>query len=116
MEFIVEALFQLLYECVFQVFGDALVEMGLRSFDAAKREGFRKHPIFSGLAFAVLGALAGAILSLFLPERLVSGNPFPGISLVLSPICNGAVMEVYGRWRENRGVERTAMTTFWGGA
>jgi hypothetical protein len=38
------------------------------------------------------------------------------MSLVLSPIVTGLLMEAYGRWRTSRGGYPSFVATFWGGA
>ena len=50
------------------------------------------------------------------PYRVVASGPYPGISLVVSPLVNGLLADALGRWRENRDRPRTYLSTFWGGA
>ena len=40
----------------------------------------------------------------------------PGTSLVLSPLICGLVMKALGDWRQEKGMKRTDIATFWGGA
>ena len=62
-----------------------------------------------------MGALAGWITCLAWPGRLLHLYPLKGVSLLISPLINGLLMELYGRWREDRGESRTYISTFWGG-
>ena len=63
-----------------------------------------------------LGALAGALICLVWPARILRPGPVRGVSLVFSPIVTGALMEGYGRWRAEKGRSRSSIATFWGGA
>lgn len=70
----------------------------------------------AGIGIAALGGVAGVITSLLLPSRIIQNNPVPGVSLLLSPVVTGLLMEAYGRWRTHRGGQPSYVATFWGGA
>jgi len=40
-------------------------------------------------------------------RRIVQRGPIPGLSLIVSPIVTGLVMERWGEWRESRGNQRS---------
>ena len=72
--------------------------------------------MFAGTGIAVLGGLAGLITSFLLPARILEPGPVQGASLFLSPLIAGLLMDRYGQWREGRGLARSYVSTFWGGA
>jgi hypothetical protein len=115
-EFIAEVLLSVLWEGLLQLVGEVLVELGWRTAGEPFRQRGRAHPVVAGLGLLLMGAAMGFLLSLAFPTRLISGTRVPGISLVLSPILAGLVMDRYGHWRESRGVEPSYSATFWGGA
>jgi hypothetical protein len=63
-----------------------------------------------------MGGLAGALTSLLWPTLILRPSPIPGISLLVSPLVSGLLMDRYGEWRERDGVQRSHLATFWGGA
>src|SRR2546425_679999 len=76
----------------------------------------RGRPIVAGVGVVLLGGLAGVLTSLIWPARIVRPGPLPGASLFVSPVITGVVMDRYGQWREDHGVARSYVATFWGGA
>ena len=102
-------------EIILQGVGELLFELGIRSLREPFREQRRSHPLLSLLGLVLMGALAGWITCLAWPGRLLDPPPLKGLSLLISPLINGLLMELYGRWREGRGEARTYISTFWGG-
>ena len=107
-------LVNLLWQILWQVCGDILVTLGRLLVRTAPREP-GTNPLLAALVLFTLGGLGGATVSAFFPEPFFNSRPMPGISLVLSPLVNGALMESYGRWRERHGKDRTSLSTYWGG-
>jgi hypothetical protein len=70
----------------------------------------------AGVGYVILGAAAGLLTLVVLPERILPPPRMPGLSLILAPVATGAVMHAYGRWRRARGSDPTHLATFWGGA
>jgi hypothetical protein len=95
---------------------DVLIELGQRGVGRSLRWSRRAHPAESAVASFLLGALIGGLVSVAWPIRLLSPGPVPGLSLMVTPVLNGLVMEWYGGWRERQGRERFFLATFWGGA
>ena len=96
--------------------GEVLVEWGARSVGETFRRRSRAHPVLAGIGVIILGALAGLVSSLLLPTRIFGAFPVRGISLFVSPLITGVLMDQYGQWRERRGGQRSFVATFWGGA
>jgi len=72
--------------------------------------------MLAAMGHLLLGALAGAASLAVIPHRLVPSSPLPGLSLVLSPLGNGIVMQAIGRWWDTRPDDRPALFTFTAGA
>ena len=73
-------------------------------------------PIVAAIGHVLLGALAGAASMAVLPHRLVANPPMAGLSLILSPLGNGLVMQAIGRWWDTHPDDRPALFTFRAGA
>jgi hypothetical protein len=114
-----EILFEILIQFVIEVFGQALVEilaeLGLESLKAAL-ERPNRSPWLAALGYFFLGGTLGGLSLLVRRERLFLPGPLPGLSLVASPLCVGAIMGAWGRYRRQRGQTTTNLATFGGGA
>ena len=93
-----------------------LLESGYYATKESFRRRTRAHPVVAAIGVVLMGALAGLLSWWILPGRIVQRGPIPGLSLVISPIVSGLVMDRWGDWRESRGAERSFVATFWGGA
>jgi len=105
-----------LWELLLQVLVEIPLELGLSPVFEPLRERNRANPLYAFAGLLLLGALAGLLSSLVWPTRILRPFPVQGVSVLVSPILAGAVMEHYGQWREERGKPRSTMATFWGGA
>jgi hypothetical protein len=112
MEFIFEALAELIYQLVAEI----VFEFGGESVKHLFRGRRSANPVFAAFGLILLGALAGFVSSWIFPRPLSRASRFPGISLILAPICTGVIMNAYGSWRRERGGDPTLLATFWGGA
>lgn len=99
-----------------QLGGELLFDLFYSSADEKFRRRSRAHPVVSGIGLVAVGAAAGFATGLLLPARILQPSPVPGVSLVLSPLLTGVLMEGYGRWRVRRGADHSFVATFWGGA
>ena len=115
-EAILEVLLSAVWEILLQITGELLLELGFHAAGEAFVRRVRAHRLMAAIGIAVLGGVAGVITSLALPSPLIQHRPIPGMSLILSPIVTGAMMEAYGRWRTHRGGHPSYVATFWGGA
>ena len=61
-----------------------------------------------------MGTMAGAISLLVLRRQVFANRVVPGVSLILAPVCTGALMDLLGRWWVRRGNIRMARFTFRG--
>jgi hypothetical protein len=115
-EIVFEIVLSFVWELLLQVAGELLIEAGFHAAGDAFRRRGRAHPIVAGLGIVIMGTLGGVLTSAIWPARVFEAGPLPGISLLLSPLLSGLVMEGIGRWRERRGHTRSYMSTYWGGA
>jgi uncharacterized membrane protein len=98
---VLEILFELLAELLFQIVGEVLVELGLHAIAAP----FRRKPNvwLAMLGYALLGALVGA-LSLWAVPNHLTRDGWPRLAnLLFTPLLAGSVMALLGRWRARRG-------------
>lgn len=114
MEIIFEALLSFVWEVLVQFIGEGLLEMAAHVGSEPFRHEKRRHPGKAAAGLVMLGVIVGSLSVLVLPTRIVGVTGVPGLSLVLSPIANGAVMEAVGRWKQSRGKPRRYLMTWWG--
>jgi hypothetical protein len=105
-----------IWEVLLQIGGEILIEFGFQSIGDSFRQRTRSHPVIAGAGAALMGGLAGVLTSLSWPTRILQPGPFRGVSLLVSPVITGLIMDRYGQWREDRGAGRSFLATFWGGA
>jgi hypothetical protein len=113
---LVEFLLSALWEIVLQLGGELLLEVAFRSIGEPWRSRTEAHPLLAGLGTLICGAAAGLLTSLVWPARMIRYPPIPGLSLFVSPLISGLMMERYGQWLEKRGGSPSFVATFWGGA
>jgi hypothetical protein len=105
-----EPLLQFLGELIFQVGGELLAELGLRSM----RESFRHtpNPVIAAFGYLLLGAIAGGLSLLVLPSLLLASHTGRVVNLVLTPLAAGFVMSRLGAWRRTKDQEVVRITHF----
>jgi hypothetical protein len=113
---VIEFLIELVVELLFQGLGEFLVEALARLIGAPFGRRDRSHPIAAAVALCLFGVALGGVSYLAWPYRLVASGPYPGISLLISPVINGLAAQAIGSWREHHDRPRSYLTTFWGGA
>jgi hypothetical protein len=113
---VVELILTALWEVLLQVVGQVMLELGLGAAGHSFTDRTRAHPAVATAGVILMGATAGVIASLVWPTRILPTAPVRGVSLVVSPIVTGLLMDRYGQWREDRGWARTYVATFYGGA
>ncbi|NCT82734.1 MAG: hypothetical protein GXC94_06295 [Comamonadaceae bacterium] len=96
-----EIVFELLAELLFQVVGEVLVELGLHSIAAPLRK--KPKVWLAVLGYALLGALLGALSLWAFPSHLTREGWPRLANLVVTPLLAGLAMALLGRWRARRG-------------
>ena len=76
----------------------------------------RNHPVAAGAGLLLFGAVLGVVSWWVWPYRIVASGPYPGISLLISPLVNGLLANALGTLADNHDRPRTYLSTFWGGA
>jgi len=97
MEFILE----LLLEFVVQIFGELLVELGLRGLAEPLKAREDRNPFLSLAGYAFFGIIAGGLSLLVFPRSFVRSASMPGINLIITPLLAGLAMSGIG-WLKNR--------------
>ena len=115
-EIIAEIILTAVWEILLQIFAEILIEFGFGAIAKAARERSRSHPIITVVGALLSGGLVGVLTSLIWPTRIFEPGPWPGVSLMLSPVITGLVMRSYGQWAERKRGQRSFLASFWGGA
>jgi len=111
MEFLLELCIEVFGEAILQI----LLEAGLATAqEAAGRE--NRNPALATIGYCLFGAILGGLSIWLLPTRLVGTAPVSGISLVVSPVVMGIVMQLWGGLRRAQGHRTTNLATWYGGA
>jgi hypothetical protein len=113
-----EILFEILLG-IAEILVEALLEFGAAAVSdlimrAVVRAFPKSHPRpgLAALAYAVLGALAGALSLFIIPHPLVRPSKFHGVSVVVSPVVTGVLMAMVGYWVRQRGKKITQIESF----
>jgi hypothetical protein len=103
MELIFEFILQFVLEFVLQIFGELLIEVGLRSLGEpfVKRE--NRNPILAAIGYCLLGLIVGGLSLLVFPQSFIRSERFHGVNLLITPVLAGLVMGAIGRFREGHG-------------
>jgi hypothetical protein len=111
---ILELIFSLFLEFLGEALFELLLEPGLAAAKEARgRENW--DPVLATVGYFVLGGILGGLSVWALPERLLQAGPFPGLSLVFSPLGAGLTMAWWGKFRRARGHATTNLATWYGG-
>ena len=103
MELIAEFLVQFVLEFLLQIFGELLIELGLRSLGEPFVHREQRNPILAAVGYCVLGFIMGGLSLLIFPKSFVRSERFHGINLIITPVLAGLVMGLIGRLRELKG-------------
>ncbi|MFG6467590.1 hypothetical protein [Roseateles sp. BYS87W] len=92
---------ELLLELIFQVCGELLVELGLRSL----AQPFQRQPNVwvAALGYLLLGGLVGAVSVWLFPGHFTREGWPRLLNLVVTPVLAGGAMTLIGLWRARRG-------------
>jgi hypothetical protein len=110
MEFLLEALFQIVGEFLLQILFEAVAELGFHGL----KETFKKsgNPVFSTIGFFVWGLIAGGISLLVFPHSFIGSRKLRLLNLVVTPLLVGEVMRQIGKLRERRGQSLVKLDRF----
>ena len=116
MEIIFEILFEVVFEFILQVFGELLVEVGLRSVSEPFKPRETRNPVLAFIGYAAGGALMGGLSLFVLSRPLFRTGGFHGVSLIVSPLLAGAAMSGVGWLRRRQGKRLLRLDKFAYGA
>jgi hypothetical protein len=110
MEFLLEALFQVVSEILLQVLVEAALELGVHGL----KEPFRKpkSPLFAVIGFFLWGALAGGISVFVFPRSFIKSQTLRLLNLIVTPLATGEIMRLIGKLRERRGQTLVGLDRF----
>lgn len=107
-----EILFELIFEGVFYLLGELIVEVGFRSLGETIASRHERNPILAGIGYAFLGTIVGGVSLLIFPEPFVRSERFHGINLLISPVLAGLGMAGLGWLLERSGRRRLRLDSF----
>src|SRR5688572_5821465 len=96
-------LLELLVYFLLELFGNVSIELILEWFfnrlPAAIRRvlSIENHPLVQAIVWCLIGMAAGGVSLLIYDRHFFPQGRFPGLSLLLSPLVTGAIMEFVGR-------------------
>ncbi len=110
MEFLLEALLQVVGEFLLQVLIEAVAELGFYSLkDTVKKSG---NPLLSTLGFFLWGLLAGGISLLLLPQSFIPNQTLRLLNLAVTPLATAEIMRQIGKLRDRRGQTLVGLDRF----
>ena len=104
--------FELFGEVLLQVIFEVLAEIGFHSLKDPFRDSRPSHPLLAALGYGLLGALAGAVSVVLVPQALVIRPALRIANLILSPIAAGLVMSLLRSFRLRRGQAPVGLDSF----
>jgi hypothetical protein len=104
-----------LLELLVEVLGEALFAMAAAVLEEAISDESQSYRPLAAIGHVLMGGVAGATSLLVLRRQVVQHLVVPGASLIVAPVCTGALLELLGRWWVHRGHVRMVLFTFWGG-
>ena len=115
---ILGSIVEFLLEAFLELIAAAVLDLGSRALLGVFREvaeAVKDNRVLIGIAYALLGTLAGALSLLVLPHFLihrVHPTGFHGISVLISPIVAGSVLSAVGGLLRRLGRKVTPVETF----
>lgn len=104
-----EFLFEVFGEFLFQILLEALAEAGLHALSDPLRK--PPNPWLAALGYLLLGTLVGGVSVLVFPHNMVP-VPWRISNLLVTPVAAGVMMSALGAWRERRGQDRIRIDRF----
>ena len=104
-----EFLFEVFGEFLFQILLEALAEAGLHALSDPLRK--PPNPWLAALGYLLMGTLVGGASVLVFPLNMVP-VPWRITNLLVTPVAAGVMMSALGAWRERRGQDRIRIDRF----
>src|SRR5262249_6663019 len=108
-------LIEALLGLVVEVLGEAVFAIAGAVLEQAITDESQPNRVLAAIGDWLIGVAAGGISLLILRRQMIAPVMIPGASLIIAPLCTGALLEALGRWWVRRGYVRMALFTFWGG-
>lgn len=108
------AILQFIGELLLQLVFEFLAELGLHSLKAVFEE--RPHPALAAIGYILLGAGAGGLSLLIVPQLIIHDTRHRFANLLLTPLAAGAIMAGIGALRRRRDQEPVRIDRFGYGA
>lgn len=109
-----------MFQLVLEVLADAVIELagglGIETLKHAVGRTRRSSPYLAAAGHFLLGLAAGAVSLLVVHRSLVPPGPLPGLSLIVSPLVTGLVMQTIGDMVAHRDGDRPVLFSFRAGA
>lgn len=106
------ALAELILEVLFELAGEAILDLALRAIGEMLGRSEFKNPLVASIGYAILGALTGGLSLLIFPHPLIHPSRVHGISLLIAPVVTGSVMAMIGSILRRQGKKATQIESF----
>lgn len=104
-----EFLFEVLGEFIFQIILEGLAEAGLHVVSNPQSK--PPNPFLAAIGYALFGAMAGGLSLLIFPHNFVPAA-WRITNMLVTPVAAGWMMSALGAWRERRGQDRIRIDRF----
>ena len=101
MEFLLEALFQIVGEFLLQILFESAVELGFSCFQKSRKEPL--HPTIAMCGFLAFGALAGVVSLWPFPNSFIADHNLRLVNLLAMPLAAAGLMALVGRVKQRFG-------------
>ncbi len=102
LEFIFELLFEVFGEFILQVLWEAFAQAGVHLFRKPTDATAPTNPWLLGLGYALMGALAGGLSLLVMFDPLLRSHGLRVAYVLAAPIAAGALIAAIARWRTRK--------------
>ena len=116
LELIIEIIIESLIELLLPLLIELLGVLGFDSVANAFKEKKSSNRYLALFGCLLIGSILGLLSYFIYSKRIVTGNPYPGIGVIISPIIVGFIMKKWGEMRKEKDKRGSILTTFWGGA
>ena len=107
-----EVLLELLLEFLLQIFGELLVDLGLRGLAEPFRKREGRSSLLALVGYLLFGIIAGGLSLLIFPRSFVRSERMHGINLLVTPLLAGLAMSGLGWLRNRQGKQLIKLDSF----